>query len=140
MKRAMIFTLSLLMLATVPLVGSAATSNAGQPPRGNEKHHTVVKSSKPRVGSKIASLPSNRVKFTYKNRPYYFCEGVVYLLSGNQYEVVDLVKGMIIPSLPAGELRLVVIGNKTYYENRDIIYEAVRTRDGQQYQIVGWID
>ncbi|MFI3316882.1 MAG: DUF6515 family protein [Rikenellaceae bacterium] len=142
MKRIIVIW-SLLMILSLGYNNSfAATTSSNQPPREEHRHtmQTQVKRSKPRAGSRVTTIPSNRIRFTYKNKPYYFHQGIVYILVDRQYEVVDLVEGMIIPDLPERELRKVILGKKVYYEYCEVIYQIIRTREGDQYQVVGWME
>ncbi len=88
----------------------------------------------------IKLAPQNRVKFTYKNMPYYFSQGVAYVLESNVYRVVNMVEGMVIPYLSDGDIQRITIGRKVYYENYDVVYEAVMVNGAVQYRVVGFID
>ncbi len=121
-------------------VSSAAESRVAEPQKKVVKSQSKKKISKPRVGVKVSSIPRTKVSFTYKNKPYHFFDGVIYVAIGNQYQVVEMEKGMIIPSLPRNEVRVVTIGDKVYYEHSDVLYQAIETTSGTQYQVVGWLN
>lgn len=147
MKRSIVLMLSLFMLSLSCGVGFAATNDSSQPPRGDDKeqHHrepqrqSVKKYVKPKVGDRVKTISRSRISFSYKHKPYYFHQGVLYMLINDYYVVSELVKGMVIPDLPENELRMVKVGNKVYVEYYDVLYKPVKTRNGTQYEVVGWI-
>ncbi len=143
MKRAVVFFLSLTMILLSSGIGyaSAAQPKKQQTKSAKSKQPKVVKYkySRPTAGVRVKSLPQSRIRFTFKSKPYYFFEGVVYILVNNQYQVAELAEGMIIPSLPAEDLRQITIDNKIYYESRGVIYRMIETTEGRQYEVSGWL-
>ncbi len=140
---------ALLALSVVAIgsgVSYASHIESNQPPREDDRRtssriQTTRRSTKPQTGHKIVRLPSSNVRFVYKNKPYYFAQGVIYtLLANKQYEVVNLVEGMIIPSLPLHEMQEMVINRNVYYEHYGVIYKPINTRHGREFEVVGWME
>ncbi|MFI3265098.1 MAG: DUF6515 family protein [Rikenellaceae bacterium] len=134
MNRTIVFLLSLLFIFLLNCEQSyAAQTSGGQPPRGS------VRTQRRQAGRYIKTLPSSRISFTYRNNPYYFSRGLIYVLVEGHYQVVDPIEGMIIPHLPEDELRVITIGKKVYYEYCEIIYKAIEIKGSVHYEIVGQV-
>lgn len=93
--------------------------------------------SMPPMGVRVKTLPSSRVLFRYANRPYYCYGGVIYRkIDSGEYEVVAPKVGMIVPELPEAGVTELSVDDKIYYEYDDIIYKAVPTKRGVQYEVI----
>lgn len=47
---------------------------------------------------------------------------------------------MIVPDLPEEDLEEVKIGDVSYYEYDDVLYKAVTSDKGQQFEVVGYLN
>ncbi len=138
MNRTIVIALSLFVLSLNCGQSYAAEVKEDQPPR------TTMRSSRsqsqPHPSRSIRTLPQSRVQFNYRNNPYYFSGGLIYILVGDYYQTVDPQEGMVIPYIPQDELRVMTIGKKIYYEYYNVIYKAVNVRGNVQYEVVGRVD
>ncbi|MFI3306231.1 MAG: DUF6515 family protein [Rikenellaceae bacterium] len=93
--------------------------------------------SMPPIGVRVKTLPSSRVLFRYDNRPYYCYGGVIYRkIDSGEYEVASPKEGMIVPELPETGVTELSIDDKIYYEYDEILYKAVPTKRGVQYEVI----
>ncbi len=93
--------------------------------------------SMPPIGVRVKTLPSARVLFRFNNRPYYCYGGVIYSkIESGEYEVVAPKVGMVVPELPEAGVSELSIDGKIYYEYDEILYKAVPTKRGVQYEVI----
>lgn len=93
----------------------------------------------PKVGFRIAVLPSNFNRIKFQNHQYFQSQGVFYSQNGSDYEVVNPEIGTLIYELPSDYERVTIDG-QTYYEYGNILYEKVQNNGARAYEVVGFID
>ncbi len=63
--------------------------------------------------------------------------GTYYREVGSEYEAVEPVVGTIVPELPEDNVDEITIDGQTYYEYDDMLYKAIVTSTGIEYEVVG---
>lgn len=143
----------LLLLLTFLTSSCVAAAPLPAPPR---KHATVVVTGKPKrhvrkpakvvvvkkvvVGTRVKTVPANRVIIYFNSIPYFYADGTFYRkISAVEYEVVAPQRGMLLPLLPHHARRIRLHG-KPYFLSGDILYRKINTPAGIRYEVAGTIN
>ncbi|MFI3321979.1 MAG: DUF6515 family protein [Rikenellaceae bacterium] len=92
----------------------------------------------PPVGVRVATIPSTRLTFEYRNRTYYSYNGILYTkLDSGEYEVAPAQLGMIVPELPEANVSEVSLNGTVYFEHSGTLFKQISMVDSIQYEVVG---
>ncbi len=91
----------------------------------------------PPRGIRIGFLPVGYRRVMVGNVSNYYYMGTYYRPIGNEYEAFDPNVGTIVPDLPEDNVEEVIIDGQVYYECNDILYKAISTNNGTEYEVVG---
>ncbi len=99
--------------------------------------NNVYRITAPPRGIRIGLLPIGYRPILIGNVQNYYYMGAYYRPVGNQYEAFEPNIGTIVPDLPQDNVEEVTIDGQLYYECNDILYKAINTSTGTEYQVVG---
>lgn len=117
-----------LFLSVITLIAAWAMTNPAEAQNRHGRaaaskrpaHHVVARqahvhySGMPHWGASIHAIPPGAVSIRYRNRPYYYHNGVYFAPRSGGYAVVRPVRGIRVTVLPMG-YRTVVIGPRNYF-------------------------
>ena len=83
----------------------------------------------PSTGIRLRSLPQRHYSIRYRDRPYFYSQGIWYLRDGIHFSVTLPPLGIVVPILPAFYTTLWVRGVPYYYAN-DVYYTWNPDRSG----------
>lgn len=112
----------------------------GKPKRHVRKPAKVVVVKKVVVGTRVKTVPADRVIIYFNSIPYFYADGTFYRkISAVEYEVVAPQKGMLLPLLPHHARRIRLHG-KPYFLSGDILFRKINTPAGIRYEVAGTIN
>ncbi|MCX6229987.1 MAG: DUF6515 family protein [Bacteroidetes bacterium] len=88
------------------------------------------------IGVRLSILPGGYYSIVIGGLPHYYYKGVYYKPVDNQFETVEPLVGTIVSDLPAENIPEVKINGKKYYELDNLLYKAIKTENGIQYEVV----
>jgi hypothetical protein len=91
----------------------------------------------PPRGIRIGFLPIGYRPIFVGNVQNYYYMGAYYRPIGNEFEAFEPNVGTIVPDLPQDNVEEVIIDGQVYYECNDILYKAISTSNGTEYEVVG---
>lgn len=138
MKRILFFFLTGLFAAFITIPQARAQHGRGRTVVVKRAPHSVVTrqahvhySGMPRCGTTIHAVPTGAVSMRYRNRPYYYQNGIYYEQRAGAYAIVRPVRGLRIAILPMG-YRTIVLGPRNYFYYYGTYYQP----SGSGYVVV----
>lgn len=83
--------------------------------------------------------PAHCVPFYYRNAPYFYANGIFYREAGQLgYEIIRPVIGMVIPVMPARNMKKVRVKNEILFLYDGVLYRKRSTPKGIQFEVRGF--
>jgi hypothetical protein len=87
-------------------------------------------------GHRVRVIPRHCVLLRYRNRPYYYADGVFYRPYGREYEIIRPEIGMVVPALPAGRVTVVSPNTDDLYLCGGVTFQKILRNGEVQFCVV----